>query len=141
MQSTHIQLVQASFQQVNAIADQAAALFYENLFRLDPSLRPLFRGDMQAQGRKLMQMIGVAVSKLEHPEQLLPALRQLGARHHGYGVTDGHYETVGQALLQTLAQGLGAQFTDAVRQAWQTVYRTLADEMKAAAKPLPVAAA
>jgi hypothetical protein len=31
-------------------------LFYDRLFALDASLKPLFRGDMQEQGRKVMTM-------------------------------------------------------------------------------------
>jgi len=49
-------LVQTSFAQVEPIAEAAAELFYGRLFALDPSLRRLFKGDMTAQGRKLMAM-------------------------------------------------------------------------------------
>ncbi len=41
-----IQLVRESFDLVEPIASQAAALFYVNLFATDPSVKPLFRGDM-----------------------------------------------------------------------------------------------
>ena len=78
-----ISLVKESFDLVEPIAPQAAALFYANLFQADPSLQRLFRGDMVAQGDRLMQMIGVAVAKLDEPEVLMPALRQLGAPSFG----------------------------------------------------------
>ncbi len=128
-----ISLVRESFDLVEPIAPQAAALFYANLFAADPSLQRLFRGDMVAQGAKLMLMIGVAVAKLDEPEVLMPALRQLGARHAGYGVQDEHYETVGGALLKTLQQGLGAAWTPEVESAWIDVYGVLAATMKDAA--------
>ncbi len=64
MESSTIQLVQNSWQKVVAIGPQAAALFYQNLFEADPALKPLFKGDLQAQGKKLIEMISVAVSKL-----------------------------------------------------------------------------
>ncbi len=128
--------VRASFELVAPIADRAAALFYDNLFATDPSLRALFRGDMQAQGRMLMQMIASAVRLLDHPHRLLPALHALGARHATYGVRDEHYATVGSALLKTLAQGLGDAFTPEVRNAWTALYATLAREMQSAAQPL-----
>ena len=60
MTPEHIAVVQESFQKVAPIADQAAAMFYKNLFTLDPRLRGLFPTDMQAQGQKLMHMIGRA---------------------------------------------------------------------------------
>ena len=90
-----ISLVKESFDLVEPIAPQAAALFYANLFEADPTLKPLFRGDMIVQGQKLMQMIALAVSKLDSPATLMPALQGLGRRHAGYGVQDQHYDTVG----------------------------------------------
>ena len=129
-----IPLVQQSWTQVAAIAPQAAALFYQNLFTADPSLKPMFKGDMEAQGAKLMQMIGAAVSKLNDLDTLVPILQGLGKRHASYGVQDAHYDTVGGALLQTLGQGLGAEFTPAVKAAWSEVYGVMAQVMKDAAK-------
>lgn len=126
-------LVQTSFEQVLPIADTAAELFYGRLFELDPSLRLLFKEDMKAQGRALMSMIQVAVAGLDKMERIVPAVQNLGRRHATYGVENSHYETVGTALLWTLEQGLGEQFTLEVREAWTEVYTTLAETMKAAA--------
>ena len=55
-----IALVQESWNKVVPIADEAAALFYEELFTLDPSLKALFKSDMKAQGRKLTSMLATA---------------------------------------------------------------------------------
>ncbi len=130
---TQIWLVQTSFAKVAPIADKAAELFYERLFQLDPSLRKLFRGDMKAQGKKLMSMIAAAVKGLNDLNGLVPVLQGLGQRHAGYGVQDKDYATVGQALIWTLEQGLGKEFNHDVRQAWIAVYTVIADTMKAAA--------
>ena len=131
------QLIQDIFRQVAPIAETAAALFYDRLFTLDPSLRPMFTGDMQEQGRKLMQMIAVAVRGLDDLDQLLPAVRALGQRHARYGVRPAHYGTVAAALLWTLEQGLGDAFTPEARTAWSTVYGILAGTMMGgAAEPL-----
>jgi hemoglobin-like flavoprotein len=127
------QLVQESFAKVVPIAEQAAALFYQNLFDKDPSLKPLFKGDMAEQGKKLMKMIATAVNGLDRLDAIVPAVQDLGRRHAYYGVKSEHYDTVGAALLQTLEQGLGAAFTPAVKQAWTTVYVLLATTMKDAA--------
>jgi hemoglobin-like flavoprotein len=132
MTPKQIALVQASWKQVQPIADQAAALFYSRLFTLEPSVKRLFRGDMQEQGRKLMQMISVAVSSLARLESIAPAVRALGRRHAGYGVEPRHYNVVEQALIWTLGQGLGNDFTDEVEDAWRTAYRVLADTMQQA---------
>ncbi len=128
-----VKLVQDSWAKVVPIGPQAASLFYRNLFELDPSLRPLFRGDMEEQGRKLVRMIGVAVAKLDDLDNLIPVLQQLGSRHAGYGVEPEDFRTVGSALLATLAQGLGDEFTDPVREAWAGVYEVMAEVMMDAA--------
>jgi len=141
MNDHQAQLIRTSFSQVRPIADQAAALFYDNLFAADPSLRPLFRGDMAQQGDRLMTMIGAAVSLLDKPASLLPVLRHLGARHAGYGVVESHYATVGGALLRTLEQGLGEAFTPEVREAWTVLYGVISRTMmEAAREPADVSA-
>jgi len=125
------QLVQNSWEKVLPISEAAAALFYGRLFELDPSTRPLFKHtNMPEQRKKLMNMIGAAVNGLNAIDQLIPAVSNLGRRHMAYGVTDEHYTTVGKALLWTLEQGLGADFTPEVKEAWTTVYGLLADTMK-----------
>jgi len=128
-----VALVQASFAKVAPIAETAAELFYTRLFELDPSVKPLFKGDMTEQGKKLMAMISAAVKGLKHPDKLIPAVQQLGRNHLGYGVVDAHYDTVGAALVWTLGQGLGEAFTPDVKDAWIAVYTLLAGVMKDAA--------
>ncbi len=127
-------LVQESFATIAPIADDAAVLFYRRLFEIDPSLEPMFKGDMAEQRRKLMQMLAMAVKGLDRLDQLVPAVQELGRRHVGYGVIDEHYNTVGAALLWTLETGLGAAFTPEVKDAWATVYGILASTMQEAAK-------
>ena len=127
-------LVQGTFASIATIADDAAILFYQRLFELDPSLRPMFRGDMVEQRKKLMQMITAAVKGLDRLDQLVPVVQNLGRRHAGYGVQESHYDTVGAALLWTLEAGLGRQFTPQVKEAWAAVYGLLATTMKDAAR-------
>jgi hemoglobin-like flavoprotein len=132
MNEQQIQTVQESFEYVRPIADVAAGLFYDRLFTLDPALRPMFKGDLGEQKSKLMTALAFAVGGLNQPERMLPAVRQLGQRHTGYGVQSSHYQTVGAALLWTLAQGLGEKFTPAVEEAWTAAYQLLASTMQEA---------
>ena len=125
-------LVQDTFAKIAPISETAAAPFYGRLFELDPALRPLFKGDMAEQGRKLMQMIQTAVAGLRQPERIVPAVEALGRRHAAYGVTEAHYSTVAAALLWTLEQGLGDGFTPEVEAAWTDCYGFLAGRMIAA---------
>jgi hemoglobin-like flavoprotein len=144
MTPQQIQIVQTTWKMVVPIADTAASLFYGRLFVLDPSLAPMFGSDMTEQRRRLMTMIGVAVTGLTRIDTIVPVLRNLGARHVGYGVQDAHYATVGAALLWTLEQGLGPAFTGEAREAWTAAYTlvatTMQDGARAAALPSALAA-
>ena len=134
MNPTDIDLIRSSWSGVEPIADTAAGLFYGRLFELDPAIERLFRRtDMAAQRKILMQTLTVVVKSLDKLEQLVPAVQALGRRHAGYGVRESHYATVGEALLWTLEQGLGASFTPPVRAAWAEAYGILASVMIAAA--------
>lgn len=132
MDAQSIAMVQASYEKVVPIADVAADLFYTRLFELDPSLRAMFKADMSEQKKRLMQMLTVAVRGLGRLDEIVPAVQALGRRHAGYHVKPEHYATVGAALLWTLEQGLGADFTPELKAAWTEVYTVLANTMIAA---------
>lgn len=139
MNPASIKLVQDSWAQVTPIADPATRLFYRRLFELDPALELFAHSDMAHQGYLLMQTLGVAVQSLDHPQELLPTVAQLGQRHARYGVQEAHYETVGLALLWTLEQGLGEAFTPAVSDAWAKAYGWLSTTMQQAAREIKLA--
>jgi hemoglobin-like flavoprotein len=126
--------VRRTWAMVAPIADDAAVMFYDRLFTIDPPTRALFRRtDMAAQRATLMGTLALVVKGLDELGRLVPAVEGLGRRHAGYGVMAEHYVSVGAALLWTLEQGLGAEFTADVREAWTTAYLILADVMQAAA--------
>lgn len=134
MTPQQIRIVQSTWLSLLPVQDLAAQLFYERLFELNPSLKRLFRGDIREQGKKLMQVIDLAVNGLSRFEQLRPMIQDMGRRHAGYGVQDHHYGTVGAALLWTLEQGLSAAYTAEVRDAWTAAYGVLATTMREAAR-------
>lgn len=137
-----LSLVQATLEKVAPIADKAAESFYARLFEIAPHVRPLFgKADMKSQGKKLMDMISVAVKGLGRLDKIAPAVRELGRGHVAYGVKDEHYDLVGQALLWALEKGLAQDFTPETREAWAAAYAVLAATMKDAARQLPAPAA
>jgi hemoglobin-like flavoprotein len=126
-------LVKESWRKVAPMADAAARLFYDRLFEIDSTTRPLFQIDLADQRRKLIQALTMVVQGLDHLETLVPTIADLGRRHAQFGVTDAHYDTVGAALLWTLEQGLGSAWTPEVKVAWSCAYALLADVMREAA--------
>lgn len=130
MTPDQIELVKASFAKIAPFKEQAAELFYCRLFELDPSLRLMFRSDMTEQKQKLMTSIALVVASLEKMDKILPAVKELGRRHHNdYGVQKRHYAVVGAALLWTLEIGLGSSWSKDLAEAWTAAYQTLAAAM------------
>lgn len=139
MTPEHKQIVRSTWQQVTPIADQAAQMFYDRLFELDPKLRTLFSDtDMAKQRQKLFQSLAFVVNGLEDLSPVVAELETLGRDHVGYGVTDRDYDTVGTALLWTLEQGLGPAWTPEASTAWTEAYTLVAGVMRAAAEPAQV---
>ncbi|KZY62658.1 hemin receptor [Oleiphilus sp. HI0071] len=128
-------LVQASFAKVEPIADAAAEIFYNKLFTYDPSLKPLFKHDMKGQGKKLMTALKLAVKSLDDLDALVPVLENMAVKHVSYGVKVDDYTPVGNALINTLAEGLGDDFTPDCKAAWVEVYKTIAIVMRSKAYP------
>ncbi|MET0907612.1 MAG: hemin receptor [Bradyrhizobiaceae bacterium] len=140
MTPDQIALVQDSFRKVVPIADVAAGLFYGRLFEIAPEVKPMFKGDMTEQGRKLMATLGVVVTGLTRLDTVLPAASALAKQHVAYGVKPEHYPIVGSALLWTLDKGLGEAWTPELADAWTTAYGTLSGYMISEAYGQPQAA-
>lgn len=143
MKNEDISLVQESWGKFSLVGPTAkiyyyqnlfASLFYLNLFKADPSLKSLFKNSFEQQGRKFIKMIGTVVDMLNDFDTLQPILHDLAKSHVGYGVKESHYKIVGDALLTTLEQGLGEDFTPDVRAAWSSIYNIIANSMIAASK-------
>ena len=133
MTPDQITAVQESWTKVEPIADQAATIFYDRVFELAPQVRPLFGDDLTGQGRKLMKTLGTVVAGLNNLDDIVPVAQAMAVRHVGYGVEAAHYPVVGEALLYTLGQGLGDDFTDELAESWGTAYGILSSVMIEAA--------
>jgi hemoglobin-like flavoprotein len=129
MTPDQVTLVQQSFAKVATISETAAALFYDRLFEVAPSVKAIFPADMTEQRKKLMATLAVVVNGLGKLESILPAASALAIRHVSYGAKPEHYPVVGSVLLWTLDRGLGKSWTPAVADAWKAAYETLSGFM------------
>lgn len=130
-----IVMVQSSFTKLIDDIDVTAQTFFDQLFALDPSLRPMFTSDQQHQGRKMIQTLLVVVNALNNPTTIVETIQTLSRRHVTYGVKEAYYTTVGQALVATIRQTLGADSTPDIEAAWLAAYEWVAGIAKAAAYP------
>ncbi len=134
METQDIRLLRDSWSLVQDHADDLAEAFYARLFELDPGLRDLFAAtDMEVQAKKFLGMMTEIVRMVDEPQALVPALRDSGLRHRGYGVVSRDYLTVGEAFLGALEQVLGPRFDDATRDAWAEAYTQVATVMRGGA--------
>ncbi|MBC7921359.1 MAG: hypothetical protein H7Z75_09755 [Ferruginibacter sp.] len=116
-------------------SEEAGALFYQRLFELDPALETLFKPDMTAQAKKLVDMLTLMVTKLQSMADIEEEVRALAQRHVHYGTRPEHYQTVGQALVHTLEMVLGDRWDEETRRAWAEVYAQWARAMIEAGSP------
>ena len=129
MNPEQVTLVQQSFAKVAPIADQAAGMFYDRLFRIAPQLKALFPADTTEQRRKLMATLAIVVAGLSNLESILPAASALATRHVAYGARAEHYPLVGAVLMWTLEKALGDAWTGGVAEAWTAAYTLLSGAM------------
>jgi uncharacterized protein YjbI with pentapeptide repeats/hemoglobin-like flavoprotein len=122
----NIEVLEQSFEKVKLHADEFAASFYENLFKANPELKPLFtKTDMKSQEKKLLNSLVLIVENIRNPEALEPVLKALGARHVGYGIIPKYYRPVREALLVTFEQYLQQHWTPEVKKAWLDAFTAI----------------
>ena len=92
--------------------------FYRRLFELAPEVRPLFTREIGLQARKFSDMLAWVIERLENPDELSREMRELGARHRGYGVKVDQCASVGSALISMFQHTLGDRFTPEMEEAW-----------------------
>ena len=129
--------VRSSFDMVFANATDMTTAFYDRIFELAPEFRPMFPADMSALKHDFIAKLAVLVGSLDEATGLLSGADVLGRNHLRYGVRPEHYPVVGEALLWSLARGLGPHWTDEVEQAWRKVYAIIAERMIAIGESSP----
>ena len=133
MDAATIDVLRRSFSRIAELRPDVTAVFYERLFEVAPSVRPLFKDELHDQQRKLLYQLVTIVECVDKPEKLGNVLTTLGQRHVSYGAQPEHYDVVGSVLLWTFDKVLGPEFTPEVRRAWTEAYGIVASTMRAGA--------
>lgn len=129
MKVEQVELIRDSLMYVHPIADQIAKSFYARLFAVTPHLQKLFTGDMNRQGAMLMSSLQLAVSNLDDPASILPAIQALGERHVSYGVKAEYFPLAREAYIWALEKNLGERFTPLLKEAWTAAFDALTEAM------------
>lgn len=127
--SEDIARVRNSFDMVFANSNDMMTAFYDRIFELAPDVRPMFPDDLGNLKQDFISKLAVLVGSLDPKTGLLGGAEILGRNHQHYGAKPEHYPVVGEALLWSLARGLGSHWTDEMEQAWRKVYDLVAQRM------------
>jgi len=134
MEQQQVILVQRTWKLFRDIKPEIIGdVFYSKLFTEFPASRRMFKNDITAQYKKLVDMLSLMVGRLQQLHELTADIRALAIRHAGYGVKPAHYAIVGDTLLWTLEQGLGPDWNEETKQGWDSCYKMIAGIMIEAA--------
>jgi nitric oxide dioxygenase len=131
MTPEQLELVQSSYASLGDKASAMARDFYRRLFAADPSAEGLFTVNPDVMAEKFASELAAIVEAITSYETFAPRVRDLAARHVGYGVQTSHYQSVGDALIATLADHLGARWSPELEAAWSRAYNLVAELMMA----------
>ena len=125
-----IETLEESFDLVAPQGDQLIKTFYDRLFEVAPSVQPLFADvDMDRQRQALLNMLVVLRESLRDLDDIVPDLKDLGARHVDYGAQAEHYPVVGEVLIGSMAKVAGDAWKPKYTSAWQEAYAVVQDVM------------
>jgi hemoglobin-like flavoprotein len=129
MTPEQVAIVQRTAAMVERDGDRFARRFYDHLFERRPSARCLFPEDMDVQrSRLLAEIMALAAAAADLPS-FLERARQLGRRHHGYGVHADDYPVVGDALVAALSEVAADRWDREAEAAWRRTYVLISEAM------------
>jgi len=137
--ATEIALIQETWAVVRTLpAETVGGLLFKHIFEqadvsalfsfgrepgFDPSPDAVAaNADVQKHGAKVVTTVGVAIDMLTTLDDLVPVLKDLGAKHAKYGVLAAHYPVVGKAFLKTLSVGLSDAYKPEVAAAYEAMW-------------------
>lgn len=134
MDQGRIGRLQSSF---NLLAPRGAELvdrFYAHLFARHPELRPMFPTEMSEQKRKLLAALVFVVRNLTTPDELEKPLKDMGARHAGFGTREEHYPVVRDTLVSVMGEMAGDQWNSQLQSDWMGALDLVSSVMLAGAR-------
>jgi hemoglobin-like flavoprotein len=122
--------LETSFDLIAPRGDELMDVFYARLFETAPGVKPLFANtDLKKQKSMLLAALVLLRKSLRDLDAIVPKLRELGARHVGYGAEPEHYPVVGEVLLASMAEVAGPAWTPEYERAWTTAFSVVSGAM------------
>ena len=103
--------------------------FYGDLFNRIPEARTLFRDDLTDQGMRFMSAIHVIVDHLDDLPAMQLEIDKLASGHADMNIKPDWYRQMQEALIDTFAYALGAEFSNEAELAWRSAFTQICDRM------------
>jgi hemoglobin-like flavoprotein len=116
--------VQASYDQLARVSHALSAKFYEELFRGQPRLRPLFPDDLTTLQGHFEAALTLVVRNLREMEALAQPLRDLGAQHVAWGARPDDYLVAREALV-TAIRSRSSKWDDTLERDWRAAVTSI----------------
>ena len=140
MTRNQVRIVKSSFQALTPQRNRLAGLFFAQLFVREPSLRPVFRGDLRVHGAELFEGLAAIVDSIDRLYPIVPALEWLAVQSARRGLGERNHFAVVEAMLSAFRDGLGEAFTVELELAWREAARQVSAIMVRAMESEPRAA-
>lgn len=116
---SEINALRAAFHKASPVPVKAADQFYDNVLEADPTMKgPYFLAG--GPPKTMMWMtLRLIVDNAEQLSQIDAPLRNLGARHVGFGAKPENYGMFADVLIGTIATIYGDDWTDTHETAWE----------------------
>jgi methyl-accepting chemotaxis protein len=125
-----LEALETSFDLVAPHGDELMDAFYARLFAAAPAVEPLFAGtDLKRQKTMLLGTLVLLRKSLRDFDAIVPKLRELGARHVGYGARPEHYPVVGEAPIAAMAELAGPAWIASYERAWGDAFAAVTEAM------------
>lgn len=124
-----LDLIRQSFTTLRDDVEPQSLTFYTKLFEHAPELKEMFREDLANQGMKFMLTLRVIVDNLHNPAAMATRYTDLGEGHRAMGIKAADFEPMGKALIDTMAEAMGDDFTDEMRVAWEVAYAEFSQDI------------
>lgn len=129
MSDTLVQDIRTSWEVMATSGMENMMMFYDKLFEIAPQVRPMFPEDLTKQSEKLAYTITYVVSNIDRLEEIKESIEDLGRIHNKLEIPADYYPPVKEALIWTIQQKMGGEYSDSIGKSWDTALDMLANIM------------
>jgi hemoglobin-like flavoprotein len=132
MTEEQISIIKRTWGKVAARSNALGEKLYPRFFKKAPETENLFKEGKAEQAKKLFLVVTLIVTKLNKLDVLKEELRALAKRHISYGVKTTYFRPFGEAFIESIADILGNDWNDDVKESWEEIYTLVSSAMSEA---------